>query len=213
MFHNAGLLFDVAKEACNRTRSTPSPREPGATDALVAIVFSAAALEAFINETTEVAKRDPQPAAIRVFADLADELERSRESVRLKFLLARSALVGSAYDKGAQPYQDFELLIALRNALVHLKPVEEYEFSPGNGCWSVKMPSVIRGLESKQLLADIVEPDARSPWTIWISTQAVARWACNAAANMVQSFLQVLPETKFKERLQFIYATHFQPVA
>ena len=48
MFINAGVLFNLAKAAYERTKAAPSDREPLQMDAIVAVVFSVVALEAFI---------------------------------------------------------------------------------------------------------------------------------------------------------------------
>ena len=55
---NAGVLFGVARSAYERTKCAPSETACGQNDALVAIVFSAATLEAFVMELALMAKPD-----------------------------------------------------------------------------------------------------------------------------------------------------------
>src|ERR1700730_13116987 len=125
---NAGLLFNHAKNACERIAETPGLRIGGQTDALTAIVFAAASLEAFIYEFTDLVNQlDVEPGAhFTAFASLMEELEKSRASIESKFSLGRWVFAAAPYDKGALPYQDFALLIDLRNALIHLRALDKY---------------------------------------------------------------------------------------
>ncbi len=125
----AGTLFGVAKEAYRRTEGTASDRAPGRPDALVAVIFSVVAMEAFINEIAELASQNnphlaPQPLSISVLANLLTEAEQG--SLQLKFSIAKAVLDGVPYDKGGRPFQHFQLLVSLRNQLVH----------PREGCTS-----------------------------------------------------------------------------
>jgi hypothetical protein len=185
-------------------------------DPLTAIVFSAATLEAFINEAAMLAAQRPNPhfsptppPSVRIFADLLDEVERSRGSIQLKFLLAKSIFTGESYNKGTQPYQDFDLLIRLRNELVHLRPKENFEFNPESGM-SVKPAPIIEKLRSRNILAEHL-PNASL--ILLVSTRASARWACNTAAAMIQSVLEFIPESEFKSFLDLSYARFIQPVS
>lgn len=216
LFINAGTLFAVAEAAYMRTNEAPSDRAPSQLDALVSIAFSAASLEAFINEAIELAAQPhspilpPNPPAVGKFAALGQEVEKSRGTIQLKFLLARVIFAGEPYDKGAQPYQDFELLMNLRNELVHLKPVDKLEDDAETGI-SVKPAPVIERLRSKNILAEFGS-DTQASWISRISTRAVARWACSVTVAMVQSVLEILPEGQFKEKMDRFYAEAFQPV-
>lgn len=209
MFTNAAPLFILAKKAYERTKDASSDRESGEIDALVAIVFSAAALEAFVNESVELAELGAassgyyEPGPVTNFRRLLREVEESRGSIQLKFLLAKQTLTGHTYDKSALPYQDFDLLIELRNALVHLKPREKFEIDIG-GKMSVTLPKIIQRLESKNILAEF-EPVENVGWTQRITTRAVARWACNTAAQMVQSTLDCVPDSHLKQGMEMLY--------
>jgi hypothetical protein len=57
-------------------------------------------------------------------ADSVLEVEASKGSLESKFLVASFALSGTMFEKGAQPWRDFAALVRLRNALVHLRPLE-----------------------------------------------------------------------------------------
>ncbi len=217
MFILAPHLFEIAKAAYERTKGSSPEREIQSQDPLVAIVFSAAALEAFINEAAILAEQPlltgvpEEPDSVGTFAELIGEMERT--PVELKFMVTRAVFAEQVYDKGAQPYQDFGLLIELRNALLHLRPRDIFEFSPVTGM-SVQPPKIIHKLRSKNILA---RPEAVTggPWIRWISTPAAARWACNVAAKMVHSVMEVVPEGQFKNELELSYGSyskHFRPV-
>ena len=125
----AGSVFSIAKDAFERTKAAAGERETGQKDALAAVAFSVAALEAFMNEAAvfSATAQPDEPPSVRAFVGIMHELERSRLDLRTRFLLARAVFAGEPYNKGAQPYQDFDLLVRLRNAVVHLRELDELE--------------------------------------------------------------------------------------
>lgn len=118
----AGVLFGVAIDAIRAIKV--HPRQGGQRSALVSIVFSVIALESFVNEMTEHAQNMAvtQPAEVGVFAQMMDEADDDHASLDFRLRLAHWILTGRIMDKGSQPYQDFALLISLRNDLVHTRP-------------------------------------------------------------------------------------------
>ena len=178
-FLNSGILFGVAVSAYERTKSVLSDNAGGQNDALVAILFSAATLEAFVMELALLADGDSKlfgRTDLQALADILDETESSRASIRLKFLLAKLILSGKPYEKGSLPYQDFETLFALRDAIVHLKP-EKITGDPHK---------ILQRLRAKDL-CEPPEPHATGSWLGQVSTRSVARWACNVVVDMIQS--------------------------
>jgi hypothetical protein len=124
-FFNSGILFKIAVSAYERAKAALSDKTGGQSDALVAILFSAAALEAFIMDLVVLAAGDSQlfgRTDLQALADILDETESSRGSIRLKFLLAKSILSGKPYEQGSLPYQDFDTLFTRRDAIIHMKP-------------------------------------------------------------------------------------------
>lgn len=216
MWVNAGTLFGVAKTAYERTKSAGKDREGGQMDALVSVLFAAASLEAFINEAAAMATlwwslpgKTSYPPSVSAFAAIIEEVERSHGSINLKYLLTRVVFAGEAYDRGVQPYQDFAILVQLRNDLVHLKR-EEFQ-SNSKGDTEDEIPRILRGLQAKNVLAEF-GPGVQASWTLWITTSAVARWACNTAADMVRSVLEIVPDSGFKDSLDQFYSSTFTPV-
>ena len=92
---NAGVLLRIATTANQRANEDHSERAPNAgNDALVAIIFSAFALEAFINELLGLARHfaaeRSQTDALSNFISLVSEAEDSRGSIKLKYNLANN---------------------------------------------------------------------------------------------------------------------------
>jgi len=117
----------TAYDARNRTAAAIAAN-PAAmpADALIAIVFAALGVEAFINELAEMAQRDADmygpglggTATLRDLATTLVEIEDARGPVELKYQMASKILSGRTFDQGAQPFQDFRDLMRLRDALV-----------------------------------------------------------------------------------------------
>ena len=134
--HSAHIWL-TACEARNRATEAVK-KDPNAwpTDSIVAILLSAAATEAFINELAElITVMKVQFEAflsneLKAFADVIDEVEESRGSLLLKYLMAAYTLRGSPFDKGTNPFQDFATLVALRNDIMHLKPKDRTVIGP-----------------------------------------------------------------------------------
>ena len=148
-------------------------------------------MEAFANEVGYIARESLQSSPeIRSLGDLFEELEASA-SVQSKFLLLRALLAKKPYDKGAQPYQDFSLLIALRNELVHRK-AERYEVDIMHAPLTTN--ALLERLRSKNITAE-----RRSPVPLVqgffpaIETPAVAKWALTTAAALMKDVAAVAP--------------------
>ncbi len=215
MFINAGPLYGRAKAAYERTRiAAESDRQSGQMDALEALVFSVIALEGFINESVELATQplppgtQPNPQSVADFATLLTEVERGRGSVQLKFMLARQAFANQTYDPSIMPYQDFGLLIDVRNALVHYRSRESF-VQDETGIMTFNPAAILERLRSRNILS-VDEPDSIAPWILRVATVAAARWACGVASGMVYSVLDVVPESCFKETVELLYRKPFE---
>jgi len=116
--YEANVLFGVA---VNSAASIQAPvRAGGQLHALVSLVFSVIAVEALLNEATEMAGRFSkyagEPQVVPVFAERLAEAEKAHESLESKLALAYEIL-GKKLDKGALPYQDFALMVRLQRSL------------------------------------------------------------------------------------------------
>ena len=124
----ANSLLRVAKKAHAALDDGRPLKKPGnSEEGLTAIVFAAAAFEAFLNELSEVASGTGGTAGtdeprVALLAEVLAEAEESKASTRLKYFLAGSVLQGRPFDRGNQPWQDLDLLLRLRDAVIHLQP-------------------------------------------------------------------------------------------
>jgi hypothetical protein len=186
-FLNAGVLYNIAKGAYERTKSAETDTTRGQNDAAVALLFSAATLEAFIMELALHAESGadlcPQPSPLLFLSHVLKETEASRGSIRLKYLLAKSILSGQSYDQGSKPYQDFNLLFNIRDAIVHLKPEQ---IKP-------RTHKIVAALSSMKLCSH-EDPNVQASWLHQITTRAVAQWACNVVRDMVNSIRDCIPD-------------------
>jgi len=202
----AGSLFSIALRSADSI--AVDERNGHQRAALVSLVFAVISLEAFFNETVELANmaliserafvangvnpKSPEPEVVYAFVQLMTDAEKARSSLESKFLLANWLLTGKSLDRGAQPYQDLTLLLKVRNQLVHFRPNDiftEPEVTPEILSHS-QNPAIVQ-LRSKNVLAtDIV---GLSGWTAWIETKAMAKWACDVASRMVLDFVSKTP--------------------
>lgn len=181
-------------------------------DALVSIVFSALALEAFINEMLSLAKDAKQAGSTEVFLDKLinsiSESDSERKTTCKKFMLTSEAL-DSIFNKGGSPYQDFADLFSLRDCLVHLKPEDNIDIDE-SGKINFLPRKLIKRLRSKGICQQHTQIESI---TLLVSTANAAMWACNTASIMVNAILDKIPQSDFTTNNEAInlYRNEFQP--
>jgi hypothetical protein len=184
-FFNSAAFFSLARTASENTDDTPS-------EAVVAVVFSAIAVESFLNEVLERLRFDadrevPELKRARMMSEAADLYEKDA-SVDVKTQILSASLTGAPIDRGAQPYQDFNLLVRVRNALVHYRP----EMQSDDGA-PVSLRSLRRSLAARGLFpSDRSEDSAHSVFGDLL-TPKVAAWAIETALNMIFTVAGFLP--------------------
>jgi hypothetical protein len=181
-------------------------------DALVSIVFSALALEAFINEMLSLAKDAKQSgstdACLDKLIDAIGESDSERKSTREKFMLTSEAL-DSIFNKGERPYQDFADLFRLRDCLVHLKPEDNIE-TDESGEINFSGRKLIERLRSRGICQQHTQIESI---TLLVSTANAAMWACNTASIMVNAILDKIPQSDFTTNNEALnlYRNEFKP--
>jgi hypothetical protein len=197
-YFHATYLFDIAVRA-SKARSGRHGQPA------VCIVFCATALEAFINECGRLARVVPtseRQAVVDAFATVMKELEEGRESLAVKYHLGLLVFKGTTWDEGKQPFQDFKLLIALRNELTHMKgdewttPIEVGRRDPDRT--ANQYPKFVRALYDRGVIA---KPTKSTSWLEQISTPDVSVWACRVATEMAAEFFASVPDGYFKDKL------------
>ena len=195
---DTGMLFKVACDSANSIQAPP--RQGDQASALVSIVFSVLTLEAFMNEMSEMMlfPLPDKPQVISVLADFLQDAERSHASLESKFTLAKWILSKKKFDRGAEPYQDFSLLVSLRNDLVHFRVNDAFEedYPPSFINEAVPLGKTHQNLmdrfRTKNILAENVSGKTLS-WTALVKTKAVAEWSCRTAAFMIRDFCAAIP--------------------
>jgi hypothetical protein len=197
-------LFCIAVQARDKANEiqTASP-DAWPPEALSAILFSALAVEAFINELAEAAARDsheqwttglPGVDVLRDLAETLDMIEDAQGNIGLKYHLASKILRGRTFNANQAPFQDFNALVKLRNELVHPRhrdrTKEERYIEPRS--------SVIRDLQQRGLTSskgrNPGDPGGGMSWLNEIECGRTATWACQAAREIITAVLPLLPQ-------------------
>jgi hypothetical protein len=195
-YFHAVHLFGIAKKAAGRSIKDPD-------FSIISIMFSVSALEAFINESVELARLVPTSERQKVvdgYRSVMSELEDRKEALLIKFYIGLLVLSGTAWDEGTQPFQDFKLLVTIRNQIVHIK-ADRWEAKLSSRGPEPRSPSqypkFIAALQQKKLVG---LRGSRS-WFELINNKRVARWACDTAAKITGAFADALPDGSYKKSL------------
>lgn len=198
-FFNIGVFFNIAASAYKRSHTTSS-------ESLTTFLFSFIGIESFINILTEVTSWSllslKTPPLIITLGKKLNELDTTGQSLANKYQITRLVLTGELYDKGTLPYQDFDCLIKIRNALIHSRPdrftMPVKEIKP-----SKEYPKFIRHLTSSGI---IPEPKKLplSSWESLITVPEVAYWSYKTASEMIISIIEVFPECSIKQILNML---------
>jgi hypothetical protein len=176
-------------------------------------------IETFMNElvfhATQFVSRKPAPP-LQAFADVLTEMEESKAQIKTKIQMGKYILTGEPFDKGKNPYQDFDLLVNLRNEIMHQKAHEELVFDE-QGSEKISKRKILKPFEDRKLLGKILYEgqEAQLNWLSEISTRAMAVWACNAAAGMLNAMLEAsvkAGDPVLSHILKRVYQQDFQSV-
>jgi len=159
-------------------------------DLLEVYVLAAASLEAFINEFCWDRIDDIKSAGGEAYwLRGLEEIIGQKVEVRLKWKLVPQLLWQKAFDESKPPWQDFNVLINLRNSLLHYK----MEYLPLG-----KVPKYLGHIQ--HLLSSktqhtgrprtLVEIERSQTWIDRICNLDVARWAFNTGVAMIRQFLE-----------------------
>ncbi|MFH5803928.1 hypothetical protein [Alienimonas sp. DA493] len=190
---------------CGNNESTRSH------DPIVAVVFAAAATEAFMCELAAFAEFNPRNAAtlspqestIHQFRDIYNELESSKGSLVAKYSLALGMFTGQPAKKGTSPFQDFALLVDLRNSLIHSK-LSRIEID--KACTAtMQFPKIISKLARTGTLAPIPPENTLTSWVQLVSTPAAAVWAVRSAGDIIKEVITSVPKSILHDTLSFHY--------
>jgi hypothetical protein len=200
-FLTSRALLAIARRGCSET-ALPS------LDAIVAVVFAAFYIEAAANELlhaviTEQADLTDSPALIQLrVAAKAAELEDRNTRLIMKLQVMFGALRNEVLDKGKQPYQDLDLLLSLRNAVVHNRP-ETMKLAPPQSGDPVLRQEELGALHERLISRGIAPrpgPSKLASLLDGMARREVAIWAVNAALAVVQELHDALPSDWWRQR-------------
>jgi hypothetical protein len=211
---NAGFVY------LNAVALLASAKEPFLeTNTLASTIFAALSLETFINEMAHLAHgtifRGTEGEWLQTFGDIEDELEVSHAPINAKYMMGKFILSGVPFDKSRTPYQEFALLIKLRNEIAHQKP---YPPKATQRLTTGAMPQrpVLQQLRSLGVLREPSSPSVSdvigTNWLQEIATRKMAAWACNVAVSMVHTMLEAVPNGEFRNALETFCRAAFKRV-
>ena len=198
-YFHAESLWSFAKKLAERFEKSEREEDASRTPAgLSVILFAAMTVETFINELTELAAQEGRrDDRMKALADALEEIEESRGSIRLKFLTVGLAL-GTPIRKGEEPYQSFNLLFKVRDAVVHLRPYRHTFTETGVEAEPRRLLDELH--RQRKLISDPTSRPAQS-FLSMIATSALCYWSVNTASAAVSHVVKLLPEGDFKKRV------------
>ncbi len=192
---NSWALLRIAEDAADRAVTRPNQNF---FDSIVAVVFSAAFIEAYINELIWEARKNVEKGIVS-----ADNIARLGHfgtwavdnKVRLleKYDLIAYTLSGQKWDRKQGPWPKFKLLVDLRNDLLHIHKPEILELMLPGGKKGVRWMKGVKSLKAQGIIpkdapggrsSSLVELDAASP--------QLAKWAIATVEEIKKSILDRL---------------------
>lgn len=190
-FFNSPYLWKMACEMLDEAKWVEKQPTEMSSRAIIAVILAAAASEAFINElAAEVQKIRDLASGLVAFGSVMREIEDARGSLALKYLVASHALSGKMFDRGAQPFQDVDLLRRLRDLLIHVKSPDLLRDPPSSS--SQRLPLIV-ALRQKGLTYPLAK-GTQTPWFNELQTYKLAAWACDISQKMILAVLALIPD-------------------
>jgi hypothetical protein len=172
---------------------------------IIAILISALAAEAFINELGPLIDADarhwdeerlPEKVALVDLAAVLDEVEMGHGTTGLKYQMAAKTLTGRTFDLSTNPLQDFRELCKLRNLLAHLRPGDMLD-EEGNVVPAEKVTVAFqqRGLTHNRPPRRRAAQTPGISWLNELQTDRMAQWAYETACAIIGAVIDMLPVT------------------
>lgn len=154
--------------------------------ALPSFILCVSAVESLLNEAfiSILSHHTISPSSSFKLME-KDSLEKIE--IDQKLLLFPFLAFGKTFNKSAQPFQDFKMLVKLRNEIVHYK-------------MKLKTPSFFQPLADRNIAFNhklsVDEQKNSKIITIWINdinTTEAIRWGHNTVCNIVNEILNFIP--------------------
>lgn len=159
---------------------------------MTAILLSAISAEAFINELgtllsnihVNIIRSEPAIRRWVSLGNLLEQLEADHIQIKSKYLLLSHIIPGTPFLKGEPPFQDFSLLIDVRNDFVHPKAQQE-------------PPKYFQHFLNKGWLVSGKDEEVKFlGWMNRMKTPEIANWACKASLNIIRDILIKLQQVE-----------------
>lgn len=189
----SGNVLHLAKAAYERSKMQPS-------EAVVCLILAAASVEAFFNEMVAQARSYRNKAQLVAFADLLGQLDSDHARLGTKLKIAHFLFQHKLLDAGRLPYQDYELLVTVRNSILHMRP-DQFSWAPGKE-FDLEPNKLVKRLTQRKIIK--APPPRHAPFLYTCLQQAeVARWAYNTAVKMIKYLIDLAPASAFRSQLSF----------
>ena len=158
-------------------------------------------LEAKLNELTAQVfdngpgNTDRECGILKIIHD-----ERKSLSLKSKWNLISSTLGGQIWDSSKDPFQSFDLIISLRNELVHYKPEYEEVSKPS----VKKINDLVACFKSKGFVS-IIEPEKEYWVTTLLSSAELSSWISSIVCEFDMKFDFFLTGKEFTKMDETIY--------
>lgn len=188
-------LYTAAVKSFQLIPKDVADLEAGQIMALSSLILSAVSIEGFLNELGDMIASDPEgapwrPDEINKYGAVWRTAEDCNGSIRYKYERALDIFGKRPPDKGMDPWQSFDILIKVRDSLVHLKT--------GKGTFTLDSNSVkddaklVEALHIRKILADS-GTQLNAHWVNLIQTRAAAYWSCKTASSIVKGLIDLIP--------------------
>jgi len=165
-------------------------------------ILSATTLEAFINEriaiSLEICRRrlalnhpvnketvDSDRFHVKILNRMV------RDGLREKYLKIPRTLWGKTFDVTKSPFNDFELLVQIRNDIIHYK-MPFYEEQDSDPPWAKELSLKGFFLSEPVIIPPFSLPEGnKRVWIDEICTLKAAQWAHNTSCSMIKQFSEM----------------------
>ena len=195
------IHFNIAYRSAKENSVNPD-------NAIVAIVFSAAGIETFMNDLSHISGdrgvEGDHNVEVVAFSNMSSDLEKSRANVMSQIQILGAVFTGKPFTRGSGFLQETNLLIKLRNELLHARPDVVCGSNEIEASGTKKVERILQQLSDRGL----IERRNRqyTQWARMICTGEVAKWSYCTAIEVVEEISSVLPRSGMLQYCEHVLA-------
>ncbi len=171
-----------------------------------AALFSAMALEAHPHDLglfLDQFLRPEDPPQLHAVRNIIPQLEEDRVQLKSKISIIYYLLKGAEIPKGGESYQDFSLLIDIRNQIAHFKPTVS-EYFPDRMDRPARLVKLLQRISQRRIIdRDLVNEPGSLPstWTMVLDeSDRFTDWAIDVAYATIRMIYDAIPDCECKIR-------------